>query len=197
MTWFSFFFLTSTVISLQIGIFPKEKAYALRYQTAGMLENVLRQGVLGEDDIGEESPKCVLFLLLLLSFQIYGSYTGYIFLEIVAYWHSDKLLSYVFFSSRWEFTIRLLVFCVSNLLMSLFSYQFSRLYLWPCRNLKLPSRRPSIVCESCLYSLEKDKRVRAFHVMDPKGVIEMLLIFLEERGGGMLVHPSFDNDKAS
>ncbi|KAM7506797.1 hypothetical protein LguiA_017250 [Lonicera macranthoides] len=97
----------------QIGIFPKEKAYALRYQTAGMLENVLRQGVLGEDDIGEESPK----------------------------------------------------------------------------NLKLPSRRPSIVCESCLYSLEKDKRVRAFHVMDPKGVIEMLLIFLEERGDTSKVFP--------
>ncbi|KAJ8546035.1 hypothetical protein K7X08_018618 [Anisodus acutangulus] len=40
-----------------IGFFPKEKAYALRYQTAGMLETVLRQGVLGEDDIGEESPR--------------------------------------------------------------------------------------------------------------------------------------------
>jgi len=43
--------------SLQIGFFPKEKAFALRYQTAGMLETVLRQGVLGEDDTGEESPK--------------------------------------------------------------------------------------------------------------------------------------------
>ncbi|GKF89797.1 putative cell division topological specificity factor MinE, calycin, partial [Tanacetum coccineum] len=40
----------------QIGFFPQEKAFALRYQTAGMLENILRQGVLGEDDIGEESP---------------------------------------------------------------------------------------------------------------------------------------------
>ncbi|XP_006338415.1 uncharacterized protein [Solanum tuberosum] len=103
----------------QIGFFPKEKAYALRYQTAGMLETVLRQGVLGEDDIGEESP----------------------------------------------------------------------------RNLKLPSKRPSIVCENCLYSLEKDRRVRAFHIMDPKGILEMILVFLEERGNGEAIPPSFDNFK--
>ncbi|KAL5582235.1 hypothetical protein UlMin_014677 [Ulmus minor] len=102
----------------QIGYFPNEKAFALRYQTAGMLETVLRQGVLGEDDIGEESPK----------------------------------------------------------------------------NLRLPSRRPSLVCENCLYSLEKDKRVRAFHVMDPRGILEMLLIFLEERGDGVLFHPSLGDN---
>ncbi|KAF5179616.1 putative Glutamate NMDA receptor subunit epsilon-1 [Thalictrum thalictroides] len=94
----------------QIGFFPKERAFALRYQTAGMLDFVLRQGVLGEDDTGEESPK----------------------------------------------------------------------------NLKLPSRRPSIVCESCLYSREKDMRARAFHILDPQGVLEMLLVFLEDRGDG---HP--------
>lgn len=41
----------------QIGFFPREKAFSLRYQTAGMLETVLRAGVLGEDDTGEESPK--------------------------------------------------------------------------------------------------------------------------------------------
>ncbi|XP_057768697.1 uncharacterized protein LOC130988759 isoform X2 [Salvia miltiorrhiza] len=103
----------------QIGFFHKEKAFALRYQTAGMLETVLRQGVLGEDDIGEESP----------------------------------------------------------------------------RNLKLPSRRPSLVCENCLYSLEQDARVRAFHIMDPKGILDMLLVFLEERGSGATPHPSFDNSK--
>ncbi|XP_062152819.1 uncharacterized protein LOC133861120 [Alnus glutinosa] len=101
----------------QIGFFPKEKAFALRYQTAGMLETVLRQGVLGEDDTGEESPK----------------------------------------------------------------------------NLKLPSRRPSIVCENCLYSVEKDMRARAFHIMDPKGIIEMLLIFLEERGDSVSFPPALDN----
>ncbi|KAG8366931.1 hypothetical protein BUALT_Bualt16G0019300 [Buddleja alternifolia] len=105
----------------QIGFFPKEKAFALRYQTAGMLETVIRQGVLGEDDTGEEFP----------------------------------------------------------------------------RNLKLPSRRPAIVCESCLYSLERDARVRAFHLTDPRGVLDMLILFLEERGGEVLVHPSFDNSKDS
>ncbi|XP_021297670.1 uncharacterized protein LOC110426707 [Herrania umbratica] len=101
----------------QIGFFPKERAYSLRYLTAGMLETVLRQGVLGEDDTGEESPK----------------------------------------------------------------------------NLKLPSRRPSIVCENCLYSQEKDRRARAFHIMDPRGFIDMLVIFLEDRGDGLLFHPSLGN----
>ncbi|OWM64554.1 uncharacterized protein LOC116208303 isoform X2 [Punica granatum] len=103
----------------QMGFFPQEKAFALRYQTAGMLETVLRQGVLGEDDTGEESP----------------------------------------------------------------------------RNLKLPSYRPSIVCESCLYSQERDMRARAFHIMDPKGVIEMLLIFLEKRDDGVPFSPTLDNSK--
>ncbi|XP_027358667.1 uncharacterized protein LOC113867500 [Abrus precatorius] len=92
----------------QIGFFPSERAFALRYQTAGMLETVLRQGVLGEDDIGEESP----------------------------------------------------------------------------RNLKLPSRRPSVVCENCLYSLQRDMRVRAFHILEPKGTVDMLILFLEERNDG-------------
>ncbi|KDP27190.1 hypothetical protein JCGZ_19889 [Jatropha curcas] len=101
----------------QIGFFPNERAFALRYQTAGMLETVLRQGVLGEDDTGEESP----------------------------------------------------------------------------RNLKLPSRQPSIVCENCLYSQEKDRRARAFHIMDPKGVLEMLLIFLEDRSDVILSHPSLNS----
>ncbi|KAL4368365.1 hypothetical protein GQ457_05G009980 [Hibiscus cannabinus] len=98
----------------EIGFFPKERAFSLRYQTAGMLETVLRQGVLGEDDTGEESPK----------------------------------------------------------------------------NLKLPSRRPSLVCENCLYSLEKDRRARAFHIMDPRGLVDMLIIFVEDRGDGPLIHPS-------
>ncbi|XP_058722715.1 uncharacterized protein LOC131594561 [Vicia villosa] len=99
----------------QIGFFPSEKAFALRYQTAGMLETVLRLGVLGEDDTGEESP----------------------------------------------------------------------------RNLKIPSRRPSIVCENCLYSLQRDMRARAFHILEPKGTVDMLIIFLEERSEGS--HPLLDN----
>ncbi|XP_075515035.1 uncharacterized protein LOC142549780 [Primulina tabacum] len=103
----------------QIGFFPKQKAFALRYQTAGMLETVIRQGVLGEDDTGEESP----------------------------------------------------------------------------RNLKLPSRRPAIVCENCLFSLERDARVRAFHIMDPKGILDMLIVFLEERGSKVPLHPTLGDSK--
>ncbi|KAH9740282.1 DUF3598 domain-containing protein [Citrus sinensis] len=109
--------LISLIQTLQIGFFPDERAFSLRYQTAGMLETVLRQGVLGEDDTGEESPK----------------------------------------------------------------------------NLKLPSRQPAIVCENCLYSQEKDRRVRAFHIMDPKGILEMLLIFLEDRDGRVLFPPFLEN----
>lgn len=97
--------LLTNINNLQVGFFPSERAFALRYQTAGMLETVLRQGVLGEDDTGEESPK----------------------------------------------------------------------------NLKLPSRRPSVVCENCLYSLQRDMRARAFHILEPKGTVDMLVIFLEER----------------
>ncbi|KAF3531757.1 hypothetical protein DY000_02036784 [Brassica cretica] len=41
----------------QIGFFPEERAFSLRYQTAGMLDTTLRQGVLGEDDTGEKSPR--------------------------------------------------------------------------------------------------------------------------------------------
>ncbi|KAJ0041896.1 hypothetical protein Pint_19155 [Pistacia integerrima] len=104
-----------------IGFFPNERAFSLRYQTAGMLETVLRQGVLGEDDTGEESPK----------------------------------------------------------------------------NLKLPSRRPAIVCENCLYSQEKDRRARAFHIMDPRGNLDMFLIFLEDRDSGDLFPPSLDSDVES
>ncbi|XP_010502868.1 PREDICTED: uncharacterized protein LOC104780102 isoform X2 [Camelina sativa] len=103
----------------QIGFFHKERAFSLRYQTAGMLDTTLRQGVLGEDDTGEESP----------------------------------------------------------------------------RNLKLPSRRPALVCENCLYSTKMDRRARAFHIMDPKGVLEMLIVFLEERGLNNLTHPVLDNSQ--
>ena len=55
--------------------------------------------------------------------------------------------------------------------------------LW-CRNLKLPSRRPSVVCENCLYSLDRDMRARAFHILEPKGTVDMLILFLEERSDG-------------
>ncbi|GFP90386.1 hypothetical protein PHJA_001182500, partial [Phtheirospermum japonicum] len=66
------------------------------------------------------------------------------------------------------------------------------------RNLKLPSRRPAIVCENCLYSLERDTRIRAFHIMDPQGILQMLLVFLEERGRSKeIAHPSFDDSKDS
>ncbi|XP_043726005.1 uncharacterized protein LOC122672608 isoform X2 [Telopea speciosissima] len=109
----------------QIEFFSKERAFSLRYQTVGMLEYVLRQGVLGEDDTGEESHK----------------------------------------------------------------------------NLKLPSSQPSIVCENCLYSQDKDMRARAFHIMDPKGFLEMVLVFLEERGQerghGVTLFPSLENSKDS
>ncbi|KAL9343635.1 hypothetical protein Peur_064066 [Populus x canadensis] len=65
------------------------------------------------------------------------------------------------------------------------------------QNLKLPSHRPSIVCENCLYSQEKDRRARAFHIMDPKGILEMLLMFLDGKGNGVLFHPSHESNSDS
>ncbi|XP_028759298.1 uncharacterized protein LOC114718199 isoform X2 [Neltuma alba] len=64
-------------------------------------------------------------------------------------------------------------------------------------NVKLPSRRPSVVCESCLYSLQAEMRARAFHILDPKGVVDMLIVFLEEKSDGS--PPLLDNsmDKES
>lgn len=64
-----------------------------------------------------------------------------------------------------------------------------------CRNLKLPSRRPSVVCENCLYSLQRDKRARAFHILEPKGTVDMLIVFLEERSDG--APPLLDSSKVS
>ncbi|XP_037472563.1 uncharacterized protein LOC119348691 isoform X2 [Triticum dicoccoides] len=43
--------------SAQIGFFPEQRAFVLRYQTVRMLETVLRASELGEDDTGEESSK--------------------------------------------------------------------------------------------------------------------------------------------
>ncbi|KAM0929442.1 hypothetical protein ACQ4PT_001525 [Festuca glaucescens] len=102
----------------QIGFFLEQKAFALRYQTAGMLETVLRAGVLGEDDTGEESPK----------------------------------------------------------------------------NLKIPSRKPSIVCENCLYSLNGNGRVRAFHISDPSGVLDTLIVFHENQGSVVPLTNSWTDD---
>lgn len=40
-------------------------------------------------------------------------------------------------------------------------------------------------------------RARAFHIMDPKGVVEMLLVFLECRGEGLISHPSLSQPTVS
>jgi hypothetical protein len=40
-------------------------------------------------------------------------------------------------------------------------------------------------------------RARAFHIMDPKGIIEMLLIFLEERGDSVPCPPALDSTMVS
>ena len=46
-----------------------------------------------------------------------------------------------------------------------------------------------------MYSNQTDRRARAFHIMDPKGVLEMLIVFLEERGLENLVHPVLDDSQ--
>lgn len=55
-----------------------------------------------------------------------------------------------------------------------------------CRGVKLPSRRPALVCESCLYSQDAQSRVRAFHVLDPRGLLDVIGVFHESRDGNAL-----------
>jgi len=64
----------------------------------------------------------------------------------------------------------------------------------------IPSRKPSIVCENCLYSLEGNGRVRAFHIMDPKGVLDTLLVFHERQGSAVpqpLIHSPVGTEVSS
>lgn len=35
-----------------------------------------------------------------------------------------------------------------------------------------------------MYSLQRDMRARAFHILEPKGTVDVLIIFLEERSEG-------------
>eukprot|EP00850_Spirogloea_muscicola_P021180 SM000239S08085 [mRNA] locus=s239:141780:143642:- [translate_table: standard] len=51
-------------------------------------------------------------------------------------------------------------------------------------SLRLPSRRPALVSESCLYSAAGDARIRTYHVLDPRGFLDTIGIFRERRGGG-------------
>lgn len=60
------------------------------------------------------------------------------------------------------------------------------------KNLKVPSRRPSIVCESCLYSMEGNSRMRAFHVLNHRGIIDMIGVFHESREKEMTSSSGFD-----
>jgi len=45
--------------------------------------------------------------------------------------------------------------------------------------------------------MKKDMRARAFHIMDPKGVLEMLILFLEERGSSADIPPSLEASEVS
>lgn len=49
------------------------------------------------------------------------------------------------------------------------------------KGVKLPSRRPALVCESCLYSQDANSRVRAFHVLDPRGFLDVIGVFHESK----------------
>lgn len=67
----------------------------------------------------------------------------------------------------------------------------SKLFL-ETRGVKLPSRRPALVCESCLYSKDGQKRVRAFHVLDPRGLLDVIGVFHESRDGSSFAESQRD-----
>lgn len=51
-------------------------------------------------------------------------------------------------------------------------------------DLKLPTERPALVSEVCLSSrATKASRARAFHVLDPRGLIDTVAVFLEGQEG--------------
>ncbi|KAH7441486.1 hypothetical protein KP509_03G040100 [Ceratopteris richardii] len=51
---------------------------------------------------------------------------------------------------------------------------------------KLPSRRPAIVCESCLFADSGEGRVRGFQVLDPRGLLDFIGVFHEKKENGFL-----------
>lgn len=51
--------------------------------------------------------------------------------------------------------------------------------------MKLPSTRPALVSEVCLSS--QGSRARAFHVLDPRGVIDTISVFVESQEEDSLV----------
>lgn len=98
-----------TLGGLQQGaLFPGRRAFALAHQSAAVIDRVLRVGVLGAADTGEDFHPGV----------------------------------------------------------------------------KLPSRRPALVSESCLYDDSGRRRVRAFFVLDPRGFLDTIGVFEESRGEG-------------
>ncbi|XP_002966592.2 uncharacterized protein LOC9652367 isoform X1 [Selaginella moellendorffii] len=48
---------------------------------------------------------------------------------------------------------------------------------------KLPCRRPALVNESCMFSASGNSRVRAFHVLNPQGLLDMIGVFHENKDG--------------
>ncbi|KAL3696190.1 hypothetical protein R1sor_010266 [Riccia sorocarpa] len=50
--------------------------------------------------------------------------------------------------------------------------------------LKLPSRRPALVSECCLYSDDGLRRVRAFLTVDPRGLLDVIACFVEKKVDG-------------
>lgn len=50
--------------------------------------------------------------------------------------------------------------------------------------IKLPSRRPALVCESCLYSEDGENRLRAFHILDSRGLLDFIGVFQERKDSG-------------
>lgn len=127
-----------------------------------------------------------IFTVLCTSWWLYMNYGAFSYTNCMSF-TVDLYFSFMF-RSHCELAIYMFTSFVSK---------HHCIVFWPYRNLKLPSLRPSIVCENCLYSQEKDRRARAFHIMDPKGILEMLLIFLEDRGDGVLFHPSLESNSVS
>ncbi|GLJ15400.1 hypothetical protein SUGI_0252780 [Cryptomeria japonica] len=60
------------------------------------------------------------------------------------------------------------------------------------KNLKVPPRRPSVVSESCLYSMDKNRRMRAFHILNQHGIVDMIGVFQENKEREITSANTFD-----
>ncbi|CAI7822632.1 unnamed protein product [Closterium sp. NIES-54] len=213
---FSSLFLSPLSLETQVAWFPVHMEYALSHQTAEVLGRALAVGVVGAETAGDDEAAEVIgglklpshspTLLTLLSPHSSHSSLFHPFLFplscvlpcVQVAWFPDHR-AYALSHQTAEDLVRALAVGVVGAETADADEAAEVI-----GGVKLPSRRPALVSETCLFlsepvseagseplseaSSEADRnwgnrRVRAFHVLDSKGMIDTLGVFVEEREG--------------